>query len=799
MMHDPNVTNFYDIQAEFNQYFQGKDRGRGTGYKQFKRWEEFVETRYSPSGEMFNIAAKTLMEYENYIANFNANALPSGYHPGYWTSMGPDDHVLGWGWNGGIGRVNCIAFHPSSSSIYYVGTPAGGLWKKSGTSAWEPLTDGLPIIGVSGIAIHHNNPNNVIYILTGDGDGGHTKSIGVLKTTNGGVTWQPTGLSWTVLNSIQGYKLLQHPSNSNIQYVAASDGIYKTEDAWDNWTKVKTGYFYDIEFKPGDPTIMYATNQLDFYKSINSGDNWTSTATGLPTSGSYRIAIGVSPANANYVYLVYGRSTLSSTRSAFKGLYRSFNSGSGFDLKSNTPNILGYATDGGDNKGQYTWDLAIAVSPTNVAEIHIGGINCWKSTNWGSNWTLTSFWREDSVNREYTHADIHALEYSPIYSNRLYCGSDGGIYRTTNGGSNWYDYSAGLVITQFYRIGTTPQDIDKVVGGTQDNGGNRLDGSTFTHDVGADGFSALIDYTNKNIIYQSTHSALFRSNNNGSSFSGITPPGLINSVWNVGWTMHPTSPTTLFVGHFDIWTSTTSGSSGSWSSMGTGNNGGEKFREIAHGINNTNRIYGITVNRIYMTNNGGTSWDNVTSNLPTSPDYLYVAVDPTYSLNVYMTFSGYESGRKVYKSTNAGTSWTNWSGTLPNIPINCIVVDNTSNDGVYIGTDVGVYYRDNTMSDWVPFFHGLPNVIVKEMEINYTSNKLIAGTYGRGIWQTPLYGNCNPQFIRTNENNPSTSSTQYYAASNYITSTRTVYTSYNNTSVTYKAGNYVQLKPGFNT
>jgi hypothetical protein len=181
------------------------------------------------------------------------------------------------------------------------------------------------------------------------------------------------------------------------------------------------------------------------------------------------------------------------------------------------------------------------------------------------------------------------------------------------------------------------------------------------------------------------------------------------------------------------------------------------------------------------------------------PDYSYIAVDPTHSLNVYMSFSGYTSGRKVYRSTDAGSSWSNWSGTLPNIPVNCIVCDNTSKDGVYIGTDVGVFYRDNTMSDWVPFFNQLPNVIVQEMEINSTSNKLIAGTFGRGIWQTNLYGNCVYSFYLNDANNVSTSSTQYYAASNHITSLRTVYSSYNNTSVTYKAGSYIDLKPDFNT
>ena len=187
MMDDLNEHDFKKIQLSFNNYFKGRDRGRGSGYKQFKRWEWFVEPRLGPSGQIFNIAAKTFSEYYEYITNFDATSLPANYDPGDWQSLGPSNYVHGYGWNGGLGRVNCFAFHPTNSNIIYAGTPAGGLWKKDGSNPWEPLTDGLPLIGISGIAIHHTNPD-IIYILTGDGDAGDTRSIGILKSINGGLT-----------------------------------------------------------------------------------------------------------------------------------------------------------------------------------------------------------------------------------------------------------------------------------------------------------------------------------------------------------------------------------------------------------------------------------------------------------------------------------------------------------------------------------------------------------------------------------------------------------------------------------
>jgi xyloglucan-specific exo-beta-1,4-glucanase len=84
----------------------------------------------------------------------------------------------------------------------------------------------------------------------------------------------------------------------------------------------------------------------------------------------------------------------------------------------------------------------------------------------------------------------------------------------------------------------------------------------------------------------------------------------------------------------------------------------------------------------------------------------------------------------------AATPGKNISGSLPNVPVNTIVYEHGSEHRVYIGTDIGVFYRDDYFDDWLPYMTGLPNVMVHELEINYTSQKLVAATYGRGIWQS---------------------------------------------------------------
>jgi len=133
------------------------------------------------------------------------------------------------------------------------------------------------------------------------------------------------------------------------------------------------------------------------------------------------------------------------------------------------------------------------------------------------------------------------------------------------------------------------------------------------------------------------------------------------------------------------------------------------------------------------------SWETITPGLPVGDIGInYIAVSDTDEDVLWVALSGYEDGEKVYFSENGGNSWTNVSGTLPNVPVNTIVYENGSDNRVYVGTDIGVFYRDDLVEDWQVFMDGLPNVMVHELEINYTSEKLVAATYGRGIWQSDL-------------------------------------------------------------
>lgn len=792
---EPDTTDFITIQQQVEAYYANRDKGRGSGYKQWKRWEYKMRHRLTNDGQIQNYAASNWQGYYDYFSNQNNISGPESTH-GQWDPLGITYSSTTTGWNGGIGRVNCIAFHPTNANIIYIGTPAGGLWKTSnGGGTWTPLTDGMPTIGVSGIAIDYTN-TNVIYILTGDGDGGDVLSQGVMKSVNGGMTWMTTGLVWTLADDARPFKLLMHPTKHNTLFVVSTEGIHKTTDGGVSWTQVKAGFFFDIEFKPNSSNIVYTVKNSEFHKSTDTGNTWTKIIDpNLPTN-AFRLAIGVSPANANYVYLHSGPAWVNGGVYYFKGVYLSTNSGDGWALRSNTPNILGYDQGGQDTDEQTTYDLAIAISRTDISDVMAGGINVWTSSNWGSSWAISSWWDTRGNTIGYTHADIHALEINPL-NNYVYCGSDGGIYRSTDFGNSWADISSGLEITQWYRIDGVESNINLLAGGTQDNGSNFWTGGSFiTHVRGADGMDAMVSNSNTNIRYTTRqYGVLEKTIDAGANWTLILNSG---GPWVTPLVMDPTDDLTFYVGLSNIRKTTTGGTGvPAWTSLGV-----DGRDALAMGTNNTNRIYAARTTTLKMSNDAGTSWTTVSAGLPAGRNITGICVNPDYSLDVWVTLDGFAAGQKVYRSTDAGTTWTNVSGTLPNVSVNCIAYadhNGSPNDALYLGTDVGMFYRDDNTGDWIPFSNGLPVVPVFDIEI-YESNSLVyAATHGRGIWKSSLYTSCPTGYVLNPTNDPSIpnyTGIQNYEASSYINSSRVI-TGGVGTDVTYQAGSYLNLTDGF--
>ena len=677
-----------------------------------------------------------------------------------WTSLGPASSIG----STDVGRVYCIRFDPSyvTNNIMYAGSASGGLWKRTGSGTWANNSGNLPVLGVSDLVIDPSSPpaSRTMYIATGgcdeqDESGGY--SMGVYKTTDGGNTWSPTGLSFNASQKMRIGKLIMHPTNPQILLAAVSDGVYKTTDGGTTWIKTLSALnVKDLKFNTGNPGIVYASSAYPvydvvhgggFFKSTNTGDSFTPVTidAGVATINICRIAIGVTTNDANYVYLLISGF---GAGDGLLGVYQSTNGGDNFTLKYKTPdNLVLY---------QGYMNLAIAVNPTDKNDVYVAGVTLSRSTNGGSNWTGIRC----------AHTDIHTVEFATGSSTNIYVGNDGGVEATTNNGTSWSDASRGLAIKQTYDLDVAATDQGLTLTGSLDNGTLLLQAGAWSTVGGCggsgDGGTDLIDYTNADICYFSSPWGLckyVRSTGTTTQIVGSSTPGVGDNTGNI-WplAMHPANSQTILAGAHQIYRTTDGGTSwsaalGNISIPGMISNCCSPFvTALAYAPSNPNVIYAVqqayvsgnpeTFYNLFSTNNGSDAsptWTNITAGLP-ALELTAIAVDPVNPLRVWVTCADYDPGNKVWFSNNGGAagSWTNISGTLPNIPVNCITYQNNTNDGVFVGTDVGVYYRDATMTDWRPYNTGLPNVKVNRLVIQYGSRVIRAATWGRGLWESPL-------------------------------------------------------------
>lgn len=703
---DRKDLNFTEIQDLADSYIvketdtlqQKRDR------KHYERWK--FEQKFHLDEKGYKISP--FVEQEAFRTSVKTSPLSVAAS---WVELGPKSFTYTSGWNPGVGRVTSVAVTPSNTNIIYVSSPGGGIWKTSnGGTTWAPLVDNnSAYMDVFNLAIAPSNVNTIYAAATG---------VGVIRSTNAGVTWTTMAASNTSTK-----KILVHPTNSNKIFATSGSGIHESSDGGSTWTLRLSGVSKeDIEFKPGDPTIMYASgnssSSTTIHRSTDGGNTWTAITSGITNSG--RTLLGVSANNASVVYAVQANG------SEFGRLYKSTNSGLTFSTTiigsaGASTNFFGYnANEAG---GQAGYDMAIAVNPSNINDLSIAGIIVWRSTNGGTSFTQQTVWSYPNA-VGYNHADVHALEY---ISTTLYSGSDGGIYRTTYSAPNtWTDLSTGLGIRQLYRIANSPSQAMVLAGGAQDNGTvARQVGGNFVDWLGADGMDVIIDPNNHlQMIGTSQYGSIYRTTNGGNSYSGLSRPVSANWITPLAW--HPTSSSIVYGGWNAVYKSTNSGSTWAAISPIRGNHD-----ELAIAPSNDQYIYASIGSTLYRTANGGTTWTTYTAP-STITDIAVKYNDPT---KVWITTAS--SSQPVLLSTNAGSTFTNISAGLPAIAGRSIVVDDFSSEGIFVGMNIGVYYKNIANPTWVLFGTGLPQVAVNEVELSKISGKLRVGTYGRGFWEIP--------------------------------------------------------------
>lgn len=662
------------------------------------------------------------------------------------------------------GRFNCIAVHPNNPNIMYAGAATGGVFKTiNGGTNWNPVFDGQPFLAIGCITIDPGNPSTV-WVGTGDANISGLCYIGdgIYKSSDAGTTWTNMGLN----NQYVFSTIIVHPTNSNIIYAATmglpfvrdnNRGLYKSVNGGLTWTESlfisNDAGIIDLVMNPGNPQILYAASynrirnnkesvvfgpQSKIWKTADGGNTWTALSNGLPNYPVSRIGLTIYPANPTILYAVVTDST-----QYLQGIYKTIDGGAtwtSIDITDIDPSIY----------SGFGWYFGkIYVNPGNPNQIYVLGVETYTTLNGGATWTpATPSWWLYIV-----HADQHFMHF--ITGNTILLCTDGGIYKTVDNCVTWTDID-NIPVNQVYHAIENPFVTNDYWCGVQDNGttnGNVSNINVWNRVYGGDGFQMWIDPTDSNIVYAETQNGgIVFSNDAGNSFNdatgGINPSDRRN--WDMPYIISQFNNTVLYAGTFQIY-KMTGAPYGIWDSIsGDLTDGLDTLRADLHTITtisesplDANIIYvGTADANVWVTTNGGNTWNNITGTLP-NRYVTTVKASPNDTGNVYVTHSGYRDNEfipHIHKSSNKGNNWTDISGDLPQIAINDILITPGKENYLFVATDAGVYYTINGGTNWLHLGNNMPLMPVFDIEFNTAVNKVIAGTFARSVQTIDISG-----------------------------------------------------------
>lgn len=796
-----NGDNYFRTKSNYEQFLNNTQKTKPAN-KWMNRWLWFNRNDFLSDGSLIKgpnfeeLIKYTKQNTDNKILKDNSwipvgpISMPPSYDPRSCYSMG---------------RVNCIAFHPSDKNTFWIGTPGGGIWKtENGGTSWIPLTDFLPTLAVSHIAVNPSNPD-ILYFASGDFDiSGLTASnaFGIYKSTDGGITWILTPLiAEPSFQSSILRKIIINPKNTNEIITAGRRGIWKSIDAGTTWKQVCDSMITDMEIHPQNPDILFAAmgelwgiGSAGVLKSTDFGESWLPLETNMPPKGQIsRMDLAISSADPDYIYVI----NVKANTNGFHSLYLSTDSGITWELQSsieNSDNVLGaWGGDASDSRGQGSYDLVLIADQFDKNKVYTGGINIWASDNAGKEWDLASFWIY--VFGVSTHADQHYVAYNPLDSNYYFC-NDGGVYRTKQilpGSKDWvvdwidkYDedlkpgapdvqfptiwenLSDGLAITEFYRMSLAGDITDLLAGGSQDNSCFIFnDGSWLNYIPNYDGMETMINYHNPDIFYGVWQfGGLCKTTDGGRTIRtrmNDTITALENGAWVTPTTMDPFNPYKIYMGFRNLWRSDNGGED--WITVldfdsvdpdrlnkntlhivkisPVDSNSIAIFKEAAWYRDTTN-VWQRTNGELWLTQDGGNTWQKSTNGLPLdSMNIISIDFDSKEKQKIYAAVYTWYSNINTYVSTDGGNTWNDISKTLPpGVLARTIAHQPQSYENtLYLGTNQGVYFTNDSLSEWLPFSDNLPNAIINDLIIHRLTGEIYAATYGRGIWKTNLLPN----------------------------------------------------------
>ena len=734
MMDDISV-NFYDVCKEAERYFNSIDKNKkGSGFKAFMRWKNNTEYMYYPSGNRINIdpyhtakaSKRFLKKYPELSSSLGERSITFG-----WQELGPNQVAKVSGhYSAGIGRIEDIYVNPSNENLIYISSRSGGFWKTTdGGNTWSGnSTDFLPATGVNTLTGKPDNPNHILINLRNARNG---YSHGVYRSTDGGTTFNeslfnPQTLGFGGFGSyFIIHKVAYHPLKNNVVFVLTSKGVYKSKDNLATWTKVSDNQCKFIAFHPTNASYLYLSGHSNLYvmRSLDEGETF-SNSTAIPNNNTSTARLSVTSAKPNLVFI-----------SSNDGIWKSTDMGLNFSFISN-PNV---------------GSTAFLVNDADESNILTGYVDLYSSNDNGNTFNQKTEWNLKDTNfhpyaepklfdnyeesTAYVHADTRVAK---SVNGNFYVGTDGFVAKSTDGGNTWVNImKKGVAVRENYKLGVSQSNNSVTMCGSQDNGTSIINAEGWLEFYGADGMEAIIHPLNPNYMIGSVqYGTRIRTKNGGISHDNVTVPNNDEKGdWQSPILFDPNNPMTIY--DFRLGIKRSDNFATDYVHVGD-----PLFdNKIMHAEIAQNNSQILVISRhsnIEKSVDGGATFVSIKNNLPNG-SIQDIAFDPKNDNTFFVVYATYQNdGNKIFKTTDGGNNWTNISYNIDDIPVHSIVIDQTDNQYIYIGTEIGVFTMPLNGTLWSSYSTNLPKVCVEELEINHGANTIKAATWGRGLWENNL-------------------------------------------------------------
>ncbi|HEX7283217.1 MAG TPA: hypothetical protein VF239_14260 [Vicinamibacterales bacterium] len=576
-----------------------------------------------------------------------------------WVSIGPDgaDFDQNGSYTGhevDTGRARAILPHPIDPNIVYFLSSGGGLWRTNNWTAanttWRPLTDDLPTTGGGSVAFGRDP--NTLYLGLGDFVDVINVGGSMTKSTNGGNSWGPV-IELGDAVSVRDVKV-DTSTPQDIVLAATNSGLYRSANGGSSfaavptftglsvWSIVRTSAGWLASAQPCAPgnglQCAFATT---LYLSTDRGASWApiSNAGGVfSLNGRTTLAVAAPGDGVVYAYSV----TVGDAQ--MRDVYRSSDGGQTWTTngvnatKAPTNPVTGVVTNMNICAGQCWYNQSIAVDPRDPTRntLWIGGtLFSALSTDGGNSWAVKTWWLYSQIpNIAYAHADHHFAVIKTTGTPAVILGTDGGMSVSEDGGVTFSSQkNRGMASHLFYTVSGNAKFPNLVIGGTQDNGTRLRTGNDkiYNQVIGGDGMGTAYSQANTNTVIGSSQGSGMRSNLSN------TPPTTIQSTVARGALSDAAG-----AGFFTA------------------------VVPAPAALDPTGRVFfHFTNSRVWRTDNGGLTWNNIGSaTAPTSP-----GLPPTrrfrsspYNLGVSPTdlnriAIGAASGF-IDVTTDGGATWT---------------------------------------------------------------------------------------------------------------------------------------------